>query len=129
MSTRIALDSNILIEHFRAPDKSTSNFVRIRRTYDLICIPAVVQFEVMVGINDGHRELWQDITEGAVILPFGGDAIDVAVSIFRQLKRKNKLIELSDLFIAATALANDMPLATLNRSHFERIAGLEIMRP
>ena len=37
------------------------------------------------------------------------------------------LIELRDLFIAASALAHDLPLATLNIKHFERVDGLVLV--
>jgi predicted nucleic acid-binding protein len=47
--------------------------------------------------------------------------------IYRQLKRESKLIDTTDILIAATAMANDLPLATLNRNHFERIRGLQMM--
>jgi tRNA(fMet)-specific endonuclease VapC len=37
------------------------------------------------------------------------------------------LIESEDLLIAATALANQMKLATGNVKHFDRVAGLELV--
>jgi predicted nucleic acid-binding protein len=37
------------------------------------------------------------------------------------------MIDLADILIGATALTHDIPLATLNRKHFERIKGLEII--
>ena len=40
------------------------------------------------------------------------------------LKRKSCLIEMEDIMIAATAIAHGLPLATLNRKHFELIEGL-----
>ncbi len=36
------------------------------------------------------------------------------------------LIGTNDLWIAATALANDMPLVTKNAEHFRRVPGIEI---
>ena len=53
--------------------------------------------------------------------------IDFARMIYRQLKRENKLIDIADILIAATAMVNDFPLATFNRNHFERIRGLRIV--
>jgi len=35
----------------------------------------------------------------------------------------------SCLFIAATAIANGLPLATLNRKHFDPIEGLKLFYP
>jgi len=37
------------------------------------------------------------------------------------------LIDTPDIMIAGTALQNNMPVATLNRKHFERITGLELI--
>ena len=47
--------------------------------------------------------------------------------IAKKLKSDNRIIEFSDIFIAATAIANNMPLSTLNVKHFERIDDLELV--
>ena len=49
-----------------------------------------------------------------------------AIEIYKNLKLKNKLIELPDIVIAATAVANNLKIATLNKKHFDRIEGLII---
>jgi tRNA(fMet)-specific endonuclease VapC len=61
------------------------------------------------------------------VLPFNKAVAKVGVDINRELKRKRKLIAIPDLFIAATAIANNLPLATLNRKHFDRIDNLTII--
>jgi predicted nucleic acid-binding protein len=43
------------------------------------------------------------------------------------LKRKRKQIDLADLFIAATAMTQNLSIATLNKKHFDRIDGLDII--
>jgi predicted nucleic acid-binding protein len=43
------------------------------------------------------------------------------------LKRDRKQIDIPDLFIAASALSNNIKLATLNSKHFSRILGFEIV--
>ncbi|MBK9490750.1 MAG: type II toxin-antitoxin system VapC family toxin [Haliscomenobacter sp.] len=58
------------------------------------------------------------------ILPFDAVVNEKAVEIYQTLKSSGNLIELRDLFIAASALAHDLPLATLNVKHFERVNGL-----
>jgi tRNA(fMet)-specific endonuclease VapC len=42
------------------------------------------------------------------------------------LRSTGLMIELSDIFIAATALANNLPVKTLNTRHFERVEGLSL---
>ncbi|MBW2740875.1 MAG: type II toxin-antitoxin system VapC family toxin [Deltaproteobacteria bacterium] len=51
--------------------------------------------------------------------------IDTSV-VIDHFRKKNKIIEFRDIFIAATAITNDMPLSTLNIKHFERIDDLEL---
>jgi tRNA(fMet)-specific endonuclease VapC len=60
-------------------------------------------------------------------LPFDKEANEAAVKIFKQLKKDNKLIEIPDILIGATAQASNIKLATLNKKHFERIKSLEII--
>jgi predicted nucleic acid-binding protein len=51
-------------------------------------------------------------------------ANEKAIQIYQRLKSAGNLIDLPDLFIAATAIAHELPLATLNTKHFERITEL-----
>jgi predicted nucleic acid-binding protein len=60
-------------------------------------------------------------------LPFDSKAVKQSVRIYKELKQQNKLIDMPDIMIAGTALQNNMPVATLNRKHFERINGLKII--
>jgi tRNA(fMet)-specific endonuclease VapC len=47
--------------------------------------------------------------------------------IWAHLERAGQLIGAHDLWIAATALAHGMPLATANARHFERVPGLAVV--
>jgi len=81
----------------------------------------------MIGSDAEQAKYWSEFFNTVTILPFNKPANDAAIAITRQLKAKNKLIEVPDIFIGATALANNLKIATLNRKHFERIPGLEIV--
>lgn len=70
---------------------------------------------------------WDDLLQKVKVLPFDKDVVKLAVIINWQLKQKLKQIDLADLFIAATALTSNLPFATLNRKHFDRIDGLRII--
>ncbi len=61
------------------------------------------------------------------VIPFDERCVDTAVGVNAALKRKRKQIGIADLFIAATALTRYLPIATINKSHFDRIDGLEII--
>ena len=62
-----------------------------------------------------------------IVEPFELECSRKAVEIFQLLRKNNKIIETPDLFIAATALSKGIPIATLNKKHFERIEGLEVI--
>jgi predicted nucleic acid-binding protein len=47
--------------------------------------------------------------------------------IYQDLRRRGNMIEVTDILIAATALENDLPIKTLNTSHFQRIPGLVML--
>jgi len=62
------------------------------------------------------------------VLPFDKDVVKHAVLINRQLKQKRKQIDLTDLFIAATAVVHDILLATLNRKYFDRFEPINVIK-
>lgn len=53
----------------------------------------------------------------------------VAATLYRDLRTANQLLEIRDIFIAATALAYDLPLMTLNTRHFHRVDHLQLQSP
>ena len=61
------------------------------------------------------------------IIPLGESEVELASFIIKKLKSQNKLLELPDILIGATALTNNLELATLNKVHFERIENLKLI--
>jgi tRNA(fMet)-specific endonuclease VapC len=51
----------------------------------------------------------------------------VHAEIWARLEERGSVIGAHDLWIAATAIAHDMPLVTANRREFERVAGLTVI--
>ena len=128
MADKIVLaDTSILIDYFRKTDKAKSSLILLhRRGYDF-CMSAVTEFEIYAGATPEQIPYWQNLLENAEVLPFDKKVVAVAVSINKELKRKRKQIGIADLFIAATAIANNIPLSTLNKKHFERIDNLLVV--
>ena len=126
MDFAVVIDSSVFIKHWRSKNRANtllSELFRQRKVY----VSAVAKYEVLAGVGEKDMHEWQQIFEDVTVLPFDEAAIDTARMIFRQLKQENKMVSLGDILIAATAMANDLPLATLNQNHFERIRGLQIV--
>jgi tRNA(fMet)-specific endonuclease VapC len=91
-------------------------------------ISSITYYEIGVGNKSVHRDYWERLCENLQILAFDRDCSDTAISIYLELLKANKMIDLADILIGATSLNHNMPIATLNDKHFSRIKGLEIIK-
>ncbi|MGN6601569.1 MAG: type II toxin-antitoxin system VapC family toxin [Ginsengibacter sp.] len=128
MANKIVLaDTSILIDLFRKTEKANSRFVQLALEGYEFQISAITEYEVYSGATADQLPFWDKLLHKVKVLPFDKDVVKMAVSINSILKQKRKQIDLADLFIAATALANNLSFATLNKKHFERIDELKII--
>ncbi|GAB3918512.1 type II toxin-antitoxin system VapC family toxin [Larkinella terrae] len=122
-----SLDTSILIDYFRKTDKSKTRLVRLSQRFEQLCISSVTEFEIYSGANPQQLGFWNQLLDNSSVYPFDSQASKVAVDIQQDLKRLRKTIDKADLFIAATAVANNLILDTLNRKHFDQIAKLTLL--
>jgi tRNA(fMet)-specific endonuclease VapC len=115
----VMVDTSILIDYYRKTDKSKSAWIALVRKGFGFAISAITA-------TPNQLEFWDNILLAIDIIPLDEATIDVAVSVNARLKQNSKQIALADLLIAASAISYRMPLATLNKKHFERIDTLEM---
>lgn len=128
MADKIVLaDTSILIDLFRKSEKANSKFVQLALQGYEFQISAITEYEVYTGATTAQLPFWDDLLQEVKVISFDKEVVNIAVMINRQLKQKRKQIDLADLFIAATAITHGLPFATLNRKHFDRIDGLNIV--
>jgi tRNA(fMet)-specific endonuclease VapC len=123
----ICLDTSVLIDFFRKKDKRNSFFFELSKNYNLFAVSVITEYEILTGSKNETDPFWMSFFEKVTVLPFDEAAMQTAVSIYKQLKKDNKLIEIPDILIGSSALVNQIKLATLNAKHFERIKGLELI--
>ena len=63
------------------------------------------------------------------MIPIDERVAEVHAHLWSQLKEVGKPVPENDLWIASTAIARGLPVATLDRKHFSRIPGLEVLVP
>ncbi|HRO43530.1 MAG TPA: type II toxin-antitoxin system VapC family toxin [Flavipsychrobacter sp.] len=90
-------------------------------------ISAVTKYEIYAGATPNQLAFWDNVLQAITVLPLDEVSVDTALTINIALKKKRKQIDLADLFIAATAITHNLPFATLNRKHFERIDTLALI--
>lgn len=117
----ICLDTSVLIEYFRKKRKEQSLFYKLADQYERFAISAITEFEIRSGIKKEQVKAWEEILVNIEVLAFDTGASRIAVALQQELKKKRKQLDIADLFIAATALRYNTPMATLNKKHFARV--------
>ena len=123
----ILLDTSVLIDYFRKKDKDKSYLFKISGVNKRFVVSTITQFEIYTGAPKDQIKIWDDFFRTVTILPLISEIALIAAQVNIELRKTNKQIDLADLFIAATAIYNDFPCATLNKKHFERINDLQLV--
>ena len=122
----VLIDTSIVVGRMRREPAAFSASERVSGHQLVIC--DVVLAEVLVGarskaeFNKHHHEL----TSNFHILPF---TMEVSMRFRETLSSiaPEHHVHLADHLIAATAIAHDVPLLTLNTKHFKGIKGLKLV--
>lgn len=123
----MVVDTSIFIEHLRAKDKTSTTLYQISDEPEIF-ISAISLYELYMGATSEEKATQiRKLTEGIAVLPFTDEVAIQAGVIYKQLRSQNKLIEFRDIFIGATCLTFNLPIATRNKKHFERVQGLMIL--
>lgn len=123
----MVIDSTIFIEYLRSRDRKNTTLVNLPNVQRLY-VSDVTVFELFMGAKDITK--WQDvetIINPISKLPFDHVAAVEAAKIFQHLQKQGSIIEFRDIFIAATAIVNNLPVKTLNTKDFSRIPNLTLV--
>jgi len=124
---KFLIDTCLIIDYLRKKDKKSTLLFELVQNNQLY-LSAISYFELFIGASNQSKK--NDILlllDYLYILPFNEVTADKASWLHLSLKKRNQLIDIKDLFIASTALVNYLPIVTFNKSHFERIEGLEVI--
>ena len=125
-SGRVLVDTSLFIEHLRSREKSATTLYRLQETAEPET-GAIVAAELFYGARrQGSEEQVAAVLEPFFIHDFTSAMAARLPGIVQAMLRDNRTADLRDLMIAATALETGLPVATLNKKHFECISGIEI---
>ena len=124
---KLLIDTSILIDFYRKEKKEKSRFYQLIDANHSFAISVITEYEILVGSYGIQDSYWKKLFDEFEILPLSSGIIHEATAAYRALKKANKLIEIPDILIGATAKYHQLPLATLNKKHFSRIGGIKIM--
>ncbi|MGJ3243568.1 MAG: type II toxin-antitoxin system VapC family toxin [Opitutales bacterium] len=124
------LDSTFLVdlerERMRGASGAAVTFLRAHEEVSF-AITFTIAGELAAGRSLGlDREKWMRFIQPFRFYDYSPDVAWLFGASFRQLQRDGRMIGANDLWIAATALANDVPVVTRNDREFSGVEGLKV---
>jgi predicted nucleic acid-binding protein len=89
---------------------------------------AIVAAEIFYGARTAQAEQqsWS-VLNPFVIHPFTVEMPARQCAIMQEFSAGSRIPDIRDIMIAATALELSLPIATVNRRHFEHLAAVELL--
>lgn len=91
---------------------------------DELAMSVISRGELARGFDE--VESWRDFCTGFLIHQLDDETLWRAAVLFNQLRRQGISMSDNDLWIAATALREDLVLVTENQRHFSHVPGLKL---
>jgi predicted nucleic acid-binding protein len=82
--------------------------------------------ELAAGGSLSDRETWEKFLGAVLFVAIQPGRLLGIRQAFRHPEKNGQLIGANDLWIAATALAHQMPIVTANHKDFARVPGLDV---
>lgn len=130
---RICFDTDVVVSYFRDASPMSDNVQRwLDDSKAKVFITSVTSFERYHGAfysnnpEQSVEELEIFLENIGEILPFTAKSSKIAGEIISDLRKRQSIIDVRDLFIGAVCIENEISLLTQNVSHFKRIRGLKI---
>lgn len=119
------IDASVFIEALKKDKKSEAFIHNLNRFY--YSVATRKELFQKKGLSRTEETAIEDILSKGIII-FLNTAILEGVRILKPVYHKKNIKDINDIIVAATALAKNLPLATLNKKHFSFIKGLKLIK-
>lgn len=125
VSESVLVDTDILIKSYRG-DKVKQNNLKLLK--DKYCISVITALELLNGAKSIHqRKEFNKVLRYYSIVFIEEKISEEAFTLFKKYSYSNEM-KISDTFIAATALQQDLILYTDNKKDFDFIKGISFYK-
>jgi len=126
-----ALDTNVISHLLRGNHNLQNKVYEKANSINRVIIPAIAYYEVKRGLIAcqalAKLVAFERLCRLLGVDVMDSETLDKAANIYATLKKIGRLIEDSDILIAASCLAHGHTLITDNTRHFERVDGLQLV--
>jgi len=123
LEQKVCLDTDVAISILNGEERA-EKLVEVIESTDVF-ISVVTLFELL--LRETNLEKIELFRQRVKIIDFNEQASRKASLIFKDLRKKGRLIDFRDIFIASICIVNNSKLATFNKKHFENINELELV--
>ncbi|MEX0789858.1 MAG: type II toxin-antitoxin system VapC family toxin [Actinomycetota bacterium] len=126
MAGLVVVDTDLVIDFLRGAGRGVP-LVRKLISDGLFRVTAITAFELRLGADFLPRgtEILRLLKSRTV--PFDLPSALRAGEVFSTLRSAGAGVGMADCMLAGTCLRHDLPLATRNTRHFERVEGLQLV--
>ena len=131
MESRLILETTFLIDLEREMREGVGGAARAfleRHEGSRLDTTFTVAGELASGTSAHRHSAWEELLRPFRILQSSPEVCWKYGEIYRYLAANGMLIGASDLWIAATALSNDLPVVTADEVHYRRVPGLRVVK-
>mgnify|MGYP001590122268 FL=1 len=124
LEQKICLDTDVVISILNKEERAGK---LIDKIIDLdVFITVITLFELL--LRETNLEQIEIFRNNVNLLYFDEISSRKASEVFKELKKKGRLVEFKDIFIAAICIVNNCELMTFNNKHFENIKELKLIK-
>ena len=130
MGRDLILETTFLVDlerEIRRGSEGPATALLKREATSSLFITFTVAGELAAGLSLENRAMWDDFIAPFRVLTSTREVCWEYGRAYRYLQRTGLLIGANDLWIAATAIANGMPLVTRNEDHFHRVPDVTVI--
>jgi tRNA(fMet)-specific endonuclease VapC len=126
----IFLDTNIISYYFNADTKIREKILEAIDNDEDICTTIINVYEILKGFrwknNQTKENQFKEFLEDVTVVTIDDEVIDIASTIYSDLRKNGKTIGDADILIAAVVLRNNGILVSNNIKHYKDIEQLEL---
>ena len=130
MALRVLVDTDILSAILRRDPNALARARQYLAEHGQFSISIITQYEILRGLKvrqaTTQLERFEELCRRSSVIPVSHDVVLKASDLYAALRRQGELIGDADILIAASALTQELGVATNNESHFSRIPGLHV---
>jgi tRNA(fMet)-specific endonuclease VapC len=131
----LLIDTSVLVDAERREEKYEQMLPEKERDQEEHSISVITVSELLHGVHratgEKRRERRRAFVEGLLArfepIPVVSEVARMHAETWAKLEATGEMIGVHDLWIAATALAHGLQLATTNAREFERVPGLSVL--